>query len=71
MLYETIYDFFYDNVFGSTYITSYESTIMGVSTDFASWLSHTCTIILLGLGVLWLILVVRWIFRVFAGLIKI
>lgn len=70
MLYDTIYNFFLDNVFGSTLLNGYSSSIMGVSTSLASWLSHTCTLILLALGVLWLILVVRWIFRVCAGLLK-
>ena len=70
MLYDTIYDFFY-GVFNSNYLAGYTSTIMGVSTSLASWLSHTATIVLLALGILWLILVIRWIFRVFSGLIKI
>ena len=68
MLYDTIYDFFYD-LFNSTNISSYSATIMGVSTTLPSWLANTTTIILLGLGVFWLILVIRWIFRVFSGLI--
>lgn len=70
MLYDIIYDFFFD-LFNSNNLNVYEMDIMNVSTTFPSWLAHTATIVLMGLGVLWLILVVRWIFRVFAGLIKV
>lgn len=69
MLYDTIYDFFL-GVFDSDYISDYSTSIMGVNTSLASWLSHTATIALLILGIIWLILVVRWIFRVCSGLLK-
>ena len=70
MLYETIYDFFYDEVFNTSYLSGYHMTIMSVDTTIAEYLSHSVTILLLGLGVFWLILVVRWIFRVCAGLVN-
>lgn len=69
MLYDTIYDFFY-GIFNTTKLAGYSMEIMSVDTTFVSWLSHSVTIILLGLGILWLILVIRWIFRVCAGLLK-
>lgn len=61
MLYDTIYDFFY-GIFNTTKLAGYSMEIMSVDTTFVSWLSHSVTIILLGLGILWLILVIRWIF---------
>ena len=70
MLYDTIYNFFY-GVFNSTLLSNYSQVIMGVNTSLASWLSHSATIVLLALGIVWLIFVVRWIFRVFSGLIKV
>ena len=70
MLYDTIYDFFY-GIFNSSKISNYSLEIMSQNTSLASWLSHTATIVLLVLGILWLILVIRWVFRVFAGLIKV
>lgn len=70
MLYETIYDFFYNEVFNTSYLSGYHMTIMSVDTTIAEYLSHSVTIVLLGLGVFWLILVVRWIFRVCAGLVN-
>lgn len=69
MLYDTIYDFFY-GLFNTNYLSGYSSSIMGVDTSLASWLSHTFTIALMVLGVIVLLLFVRWIFRVFAGLIR-
>ena len=70
MLYETIYDFFYNEVFNTSYLSGYHMTILSVDTTIAEYLSHSVTIVLLGLGVFWLILVVRWIFRVCAGLVN-
>lgn len=70
MLYNIIYDFFYGQ-FNSEYIENYSMTIMGETTSLASWLSNTATITLMVLGIVWLIMVVVWIFRVFAGLIKV
>lgn len=69
-IYNTIYEFFYD-LFDNEKTSSYCLNIMGVTTNLGSWLAHTVTIVLLLLGVLWLILVIRWIFRVFSGLVKI
>lgn len=69
MLYDIVYNFFIDYVFTNTTLSSinYESLALNLN----EWLSHTCTLILMLLGVIWLILVVRWIFRVFAGLISV
>ena len=67
-LYGTIYNFFFD-LFDNEDISSYHLTIMSVDTTLSSWLAHTVTILLLALGILWLILVIRWCFRVGAGLL--
>lgn len=69
-LYTTIYDFFY-GVFDTSDTNELSMTIMGQEMNLTSWLAHTVTIVLLLLGVLWLILVIRWMFRVFSGLVKI
>lgn len=69
MLYDTIYDFFL-GIFNSSNISGYATDIMGISTTMPVWLSHTATITTLVLLVIFLGLVVRWIFRVFAGVIK-
>ena len=66
MLYDTIYDFFLDNIFTNVQIGGI-STTLGLS--YNEWFSHTCTIVLMVLGVVFLVLVVRWIFKLFAGLI--
>lgn len=68
-LYDIIYEFFYDNIFTNTTLASI--TAGSLTLNMNEWLCHTCTLILLGLGVFVLCYVVRWIFRVFAGLIRI
>lgn len=70
MLYDSVYDFFY-GIFNSTTMSGYSSVIMGVDTSLAVWLSHTATITCMILFIVWMILVIRWIFRVFSGLIKV
>lgn len=67
MLYDIVYDFFNDYVFTNTTLATINYESLGLNLN--QWLCHTCTLILMALGVIWLILVVRWIFRVFAGLI--
>lgn len=71
MLYDIIYDFFYSNLFTSSALAQYESEILGVTTNLNEYLSHTATLTILILGIVILLLLVRWCFRVFAGLIKV
>lgn len=68
MLYDTIYDYFY-GLFNSSKLSGYTLNIMSVDTNLAQWLSHTITITTLILLVVFLALVVRYIFRVFSGVI--
>lgn len=68
-IYSIIYDFFSDYVFTSTQLDTITDNTLGLT--FNEWLCHSATIFLLALGVLWLILVVRWIFRVFSGLVNV
>ena len=70
MLYNIIYEFLLSQL-NSDYLSNFTATILGNSITLAEWLSHTITITLMILGVVWLLFFVRWIFRVFAGLIKI
>ena len=71
MLYDLIYDFFIDNLFTSSALAQYESEILGVSTNLNEYLSHTATITILIVGVVILLALVRWVFRVFSGLLKV
>lgn len=69
MLFDIIYDYFYD-LFNSQNISSYETTIMGVNTSLPTWLALTTTFIILGLLITFMFLVVRWCFRVACGLFR-
>lgn len=69
MLYDIIYDFFANNVFTSTDLASINAGSLTLNMN--EWLCHTATLSILVLGVVVLMLVVRWIFRVMAGLIRV
>lgn len=68
-LYQIIYDFFY-GIFNNETLSSMTWTIGGQSVDLNAWICHSLTIILLITLLIILLLITRWAFRVFAGLIK-
>lgn len=67
MIYNYIYDF-YLSLFDTTYLTGYHSTILGVDTTLPVWLSHTATIVSMALLLTLLFMIVKWVFKIFAGL---
>lgn len=79
MLYEIIYEFFKINIFpnGSSsasplrQLQNMSFDVGGVALNMSEWICHTITISTILLGVVVLYLIVRWIFRVFAGLIRV
>lgn len=68
-LYQIIYDFFY-GIFNNQDLGSMSWTIGGQSIDMNAWICHTLTVILLVTLLIILLLITRWAFRVFAGLVK-
>lgn len=69
MLFDIIYDYF-ANLFLSSYLNGYSIEIMGQNTTLVKWLALSCTFIIMGLLITFMILVVRWCFRLTAGLFK-
>ena len=69
-IYDIIYDFLIDNVFASTTLDNYELSIMGVTTNMNQWLAHTVSIVAIILMVVWLVIVLKWIFRVFSSVFR-
>lgn len=77
-LYGIIYDWFYQfiwndsNELGPSHLTSFNFQIgvNGSSIGMADWLCHTSTIIVLCAMCVALFFVVKWLFKVFAGLIS-
>lgn len=67
MIYDYIYDFYY-GLFNSNLVSGYHMTILSQDTTLAVWLSHTGTIVSMVLLLTLLFIVIRWVFRVFAGL---
>lgn len=71
MLYDIIYDFLLNNFFKSTQtnLSNYSTTFFNTTITLDVWLSHTFTIITLALLFIVAVLIIRWLFKVFAGLI--
>lgn len=67
MIYDYIYDFYY-GLFSSNYLSGYQTNILGVDTTLSTWISHTATIISMSLLLALLFYIVKWVFKVFAGL---
>ena len=68
-LYEIIYSWFVTYVFDVGTYSDYEFTIGNDTIEMSAWLSATCTIAVLIALSLFLFLAVKWLFRLFAGLI--
>lgn len=69
MIFDIIYNYFYD-LFNSQNISAYSTEIMGVSTSLPTWLATTTTLIIMGLLIVFMVLIVRWCFRITAGLFR-
>ena len=67
-MYDIIYQFIYTHLFNSTALASTSTQVLGLSMSMNEWLAHTTTIICIGLIVAFLVLFVRWIFRLVSGL---
>lgn len=67
-MYDLVYQFILDNIFNSTTLNAYSSTILGVNTNLNVWLSHTATIIFMSVLLVLAYVFLRWLFRVVSGL---
>lgn len=69
-MYNLIYDFIYDNLLVG-YLDNYTSEIMGVSTNFSEWLAHCLTITSIVLIFVFLVLFIKWTFKLVSGLLRV
>lgn len=67
-MYDLVYNFILNQIFNSTALNSYHSTILGVDTNLNVWLSHTATIVFFAVLLVCAFLFLRWLFRVVSGL---
>jgi len=67
-MYDLIYGYIHDYLFASVGLGQYSMEIMGVSTDLTEWLSHTCTIISMALIFIFLVIFLKWLFKLVSGL---
>lgn len=67
-MYTLIYQFIHDYLFNDSNLASYSKTILGVNTDMTVWLSHSLTIISMVLIFTFLVIFIKWIFKLVSGL---
>jgi len=67
-MYQLIYDFLATHLFNGSALSSTTHQVLGVSMSMNEWLCHTTTIICICLIIAFLILFVRWMFRLVSGL---
>ncbi|MBO7528051.1 MAG: hypothetical protein J6T74_09235 [Clostridia bacterium] len=67
-MYDLIYGYIHDYLFASIELENYSMFIMGVNTDLSVWLAHTCTIIAMVLIFTFLIIFIKWLFKLVSGL---
>ena len=67
-MYDLVYQFILTQIFNSTTLSSYSSTILGVSTNMNVWLSHTFTILFFTVLLVCVWVFLKWLFRVVSGL---
>ena len=68
-MYTIIYQYLLDNLFNDTNLASYNQTILGVNTNMAQWLSHTLTIVSMVLIFVFMVIFIKWLFKLVSGLI--
>lgn len=67
-MYTLIYQFIHDYLFDDLGLQGYSQQIMGVNTDMSVWLSHSLTIISMVLIFVFLVIFIKWIFKLVSGL---
>lgn len=67
-IYTLIYGYIYQYLFNDSNLQAYEDTILGVNTNMAQWLSHSLTIIAMVLIFVFLVIFIKWIFKLVSGL---
>ena len=68
-MYTLIYDYIYNYLFNDLTLQSYEKTILGVNTNLAEWLSHSLAIISIILIFIFLVILIKWLFKLISGLL--
>lgn len=67
-IYTLIYGYIYQYLFNDSNLQAYEDNILGVNTNMAQWLSHSLTIIAMVLIFVFLVIFIKWIFKLVSGL---
>lgn len=67
-IYSLIYGYIYQYLFNDSDLQAYSQSVLGVDTNMAQWLSHTLTITSMILIFVFLIIFIKWIFKLVSGL---
>ena len=70
MMYSLFFDWYYNTIFDDVNLKGFTSSVFNESIDFAEWLSHTASIISMIMFVVIMFLFIRWLFRLFGGLLS-
>lgn len=68
-MYTLIYDYLANYIFSNTYLENTTFNMFGGSITLQAWLCHTCCIVLAIIFFIVILLFVRYLFRLFGGLL--
>lgn len=67
-MYHIIYDFIYTYLFSGGELDNYSTQLLGVTTTMSEWCSHTLSIIAVVLIYVFLVIFLKWLFKLVGGL---
>lgn len=67
-MYQLIYDFLREHLFNGLALDNMTSSVLGQSMSLNEWLCHSLTIVSLVLIFVFIIIFVKWLFKVISGL---
>lgn len=67
-MYSIIYDFIYTYLLSGGDLDNYSMQLLGVTTTMSQWLSHCLSIISIVLIFVFLVIFLKWIFKLVSGL---
>lgn len=67
-IYTLIYGYIYQYLFNDSNLQAYSQSVLGVNTNMAEWLSHSLTIVSMILIFVFLVIFIKWLFKLVSGL---
>ena len=67
-MYDIIYQYIYTYLFSGGGLDNYSTELLGVTTTMSEWCSHTLSIIAIVLIYIFLVIFLKWLFKLVSGL---